>query len=60
MLFFGGFAVGQWPNAPTGLYQRIAIISRWTWITGVAWHLIQQPERVPKSSRYQFTGGLAR
>lgn len=39
VLFFGGFAVGQWSNAPTGLYQRIAIISGWTWIAAVAWHL---------------------
>src|SRR6266705_364274 len=38
VLFFGGFAVGQFPNAPTGLYQRIAIISGWTWIAAVAWH----------------------
>jgi hypothetical membrane protein len=30
--------VGRWPNAPTGLLQRIAIIGGWTWIAMVAWH----------------------
>jgi hypothetical protein len=43
VLFFGGFAVGQWAGAPTGLYQRIAIITGWTWIAAVAWRLVQAP-----------------
>ena len=29
-------AVGTWPNAPTGFFQRIAIITGWTWIAMVA------------------------
>lgn len=41
VLFFGGFAVGQYPGAPTGLYQRIAIITGWTWIAMVAWHQLR-------------------
>jgi hypothetical protein len=41
VLFFGGFAVGQVPGAPTGLYQRIAIITGWTWIAMVAWQQLQ-------------------
>jgi hypothetical protein len=44
VLFFGGFAVGQYPQAPTGLYQRIAIITGWTWIAAVAWRLSRRPE----------------
>ncbi len=34
---------GTWPNAPTGIIQRIAIIAGWTWISMVAWHLIRRP-----------------
>jgi hypothetical membrane protein len=30
-------ATGTWPNAPTGLLQRIAIVTGWTWIALVAW-----------------------
>lgn len=37
VLFFGGFAVGAISNAPTGLYQRITIVTGWTWIAAVAW-----------------------
>jgi hypothetical protein len=40
-------ATGTWPNAPTGFLQRIAIIGGWTWIAGVAWHLIQRRRSVP-------------
>jgi len=32
-------ATGNWPNAPTGFFQRIAIIAGWTWIAAVALHL---------------------
>lgn len=42
ILFFGGFAVGAVHGAPTGLYQRIAIITGWTWIAAVAWRLLVQ------------------
>lgn len=37
VLFFGGFAVGHFAYALTGLYQRLAIITGWTWIAAVAW-----------------------
>ncbi|HKW59716.1 MAG TPA: DUF998 domain-containing protein [Candidatus Dormibacteraeota bacterium] len=29
--------LGTWHNAPTGFFQRIAIITGWTWIAMVAW-----------------------
>src|SRR5215472_6798610 len=32
---------GTWHNAPTGLVQRVAIISGWTWIAMVALHLLR-------------------
>jgi hypothetical membrane protein len=32
---------GRMPNAPTGFFQRIAIIAGWTWISMVALHLIR-------------------
>ncbi len=50
VLFFGGFAVGQFPNAPTGLYQRIAITTGWTWISMVALHLIRTKETDARSA----------
>ena len=34
-------AAGAMPNAPTGFFQRIAIIAGWTWMAMVAWHLIR-------------------
>ena len=34
-------ATGALPNAPTGLLQRIAIITGWTWIAMVALHLLR-------------------
>ncbi len=37
-------AAGAMPNAPTGFFQRIAIIAGWTWIAMVAWHLIRRDE----------------
>jgi hypothetical protein len=40
VLFFGGFAVGHFAYALTGLYQRVAIITGWTWIAAVAWHTL--------------------
>jgi hypothetical protein len=33
---------GTWPNAPTGIFQRIAIIAGFTWISMVALHLIRK------------------
>ena len=47
VLFFGGFAVGQVHGAPTGLYQRIAIITGWTWISMIAWHFSSPRSRKP-------------
>jgi hypothetical membrane protein len=32
---------GHWHNAPTGFFQRIAIITGWTWIALVAWHQLR-------------------
>jgi len=34
-------ATGAVPNAPTGFFQRIAIIAGWTWISMVALHFIR-------------------
>jgi hypothetical membrane protein len=34
---------GTLPNAPTGFFQRIAIITGWTWMSMVALHLIRAP-----------------
>ena len=44
-------AVGTWPNAPTGFFQRIAIIAGWTWIAMVALHLIGISPQTPSASR---------
>jgi len=32
---------GRWPDAPTGILQRIGIIGGWTWIAMVAWHQLR-------------------
>lgn len=32
---------GTWVNAPTGFFQRIAIMTGWTWIAMVAWHQLR-------------------
>lgn len=37
-------SAGTMPNAPTGFFQRIAIITGWTWIAMVAWHLLRGAE----------------
>ncbi|OLD50896.1 MAG: hypothetical protein AUG06_05060 [Actinobacteria bacterium 13_1_20CM_2_65_11] len=34
-------ATGTWHNAPTGFFQRIAIIGGWSWIAMVALHLMR-------------------
>lgn len=31
---------GAWHNAPTGIFQRIAIIAGFTWISAVAWRFV--------------------
>lgn len=36
-------ASGRLANAPTGFFQRIAIIAGWTWIAMVALHLVRVP-----------------
>jgi uncharacterized protein DUF998 len=45
LLFFGGFALSSGPQSPIGVYQRVAIITGWTWIALVAWHLLRAPSR---------------
>jgi hypothetical membrane protein len=42
-------AAGTWPNAPTGLLQRIAIVGGWTWIAMVALHLVREDEARDRS-----------
>lgn len=42
-------AAGTWPNAPTGFFQRIAIIGGWTWIAMVALHLVREDARKNRS-----------
>jgi hypothetical membrane protein len=51
----GSALVDRWPNAPIGVIQRVEIIGGWTWIAAVAWHVIQQGQRVS-----QLTAVLAR
>jgi len=46
---------GVWPNAPTGLLQRIAIISGWTWLTMVAWHQLHARQPDPESDDIDVT-----
>ena len=38
---------GSWPNAPTGFFQRIAILTGFTWISIVAWRFASRldPQR---------------
>ena len=43
--------VGAWPNAPTGFFQRIAIIGGWTWIAMVALHFIRTSQQTLSASR---------
>jgi len=38
-------ANGTWQNAPTGFFQRIAILGGWTWIAMVALHLMREDAR---------------
>jgi hypothetical membrane protein len=39
---------GHLANAPTGFFQRIAIITGWTWIAMVAFHLVRRPSATPQ------------
>jgi hypothetical protein len=36
---------GTWHNAPTGIFQRIAVFAGFTWISIVAWHLMRKEAR---------------
>ena len=42
---------GHWANAPTGFFQRIAIITGWTWISMVAWHLLRAQQALAARRR---------
>lgn len=35
-------AAGTWHNAPTGFFQRIAIVGGWSWIAMVALHFLRE------------------
>ena len=39
---------GSWPNAPTGIFQRIAILAGFSWISALAWHFASRPA-LPRS-----------
>jgi hypothetical protein len=42
---------GAWPNAPTGLLQRIAIVLAWSWIALMALHILRSaPSSVSASA----------
>jgi hypothetical protein len=49
------------PDAPTGLVQRISIISGWTWIAMVALHAhrSEQAQHYYSMSGWTHTGGVA-
>lgn len=36
---------GAWPNAPTGFIQRVGIVLGWTWVSYLAWRLLQRQSR---------------
>ena len=48
---------GVWPNAPTGLIQRVGIIVGWTWISFFAWRLLQGQSR--QAPQQMNDGGAA-
>ena len=37
---------GSWHNAPTGIFQRVAIIAGFTWISILAWQFASRPDRL--------------
>jgi hypothetical protein len=37
--------IGVWPNAPTGVIQRVGIVLGWTWVSYFAWRLLQRQSR---------------
>jgi hypothetical protein len=43
-------SAGTLPNAPTGFFQRISIITGWTWMAMTALHLIRAGNAAPRSS----------
>lgn len=43
-------AAGTLTNAPTGFFQRIAIITGWTWMAMTALHLIRAARVAPRSA----------
>lgn len=43
-------SAGTLPNAPTGFFQRIAIITGWTWMALTALHLIRAGRAGPRSA----------
>jgi hypothetical membrane protein len=45
---------GVWPNAPTGLVQRIGIIAGWSWVSLLALRLMRQ-ERQPVAGNRSVT-----
>jgi hypothetical membrane protein len=42
---------GRWPDAPAGFFQRISIMTGWTWIAMVALRLIRAEEAKNRSRR---------
>lgn len=54
VLFFGGFAVGAVHDAPTGLFQRITIITGWTWIAALAWRQLRGRQALPARHRLEI------
>lgn len=49
-------ATGSWPNAPTGVVQRIAIIGGWSWVTAVALREFKSAVRLQRTGSGQRTG----
>ncbi|HLJ82373.1 MAG TPA: DUF998 domain-containing protein [Ktedonobacterales bacterium] len=41
---------GIWPNAPTGLFQRVGIVVGWTWIAFLAARLLRAPSLAHEAS----------
>jgi hypothetical membrane protein len=52
-VFFIAFTVASnnWSDAPGGLFQRISIISGWTWLAATAWHVTGKRATVPVALR---------
>jgi hypothetical protein len=39
---------GAWPNAPTGVIQRVGIVLGWTWVSFLAWRLWRRQSRTAR------------